>query len=262
MSGGDAERVRVSLSEPARGRLVATVTVDRPAKLNALTGSMMDELATGVGALSAETNLAAVVLTGAGSKAFIGGADITEMAQLDEDAARAYIARLHRCCAALRALPVPVIARIEGYALGAGMEIAAACDLRVASADAVFGMPEVRIGIPSVIEAALLPMLVGWGRAREILLLGQTFPAERAASWGFVERLAPIGTLDAAVDECVEALLAGGPNAVRAQKALIRRWEQLPVEDAIEVGIETFASAFRTEEPRRMMSAFIATKRQ
>lgn len=101
-------------------------------------------------------------------------------------------------------LPIPTIARINGYAFGAGMEIAAACDVRVCVDTATFGMPEVRLGIPSVVEAALLPHLIGWGRTRELLLFGETFSAEEARAWGFVERVAPVGGLDDAIERWLE----------------------------------------------------------
>lgn len=254
--------IHVVLAEPRPGRQVATITVDRAAKLNTLTSALMRDFVACVARLGQEQDLAAVVLTGAGERAFIGGADIAEMAQLTEETARPFITGLHRCCAALRDLPVPVIARIQGYALGAGMEVAAACDLRVASSTAVFGMPEVKVGIPSVIEAALLPMLIGWGHTRELLLFGETIPAETASAWGFIERLAPPDGLDGAVEACVDALLEAGSNAVRIQKRLIRTWERLPVEDAVEAGIDAFASAWRTDEPRRMMGAFLDGKRR
>lgn len=123
-----------------------------------------------------------MVLTGAGDKSFIGGADIREMAALTPATAETFITRLHAMCACLRDLPVPVIARINGYAIGAGLEVAAACDLRVASNSAVFGMPEVKVGIPSVIEAALLPSLIGWGRTRELLYLGENIGWSSASS--------------------------------------------------------------------------------
>ena len=123
-------------------------------------------------------------LSGAGERAFVGGADINELAALDRDSARDFITLVHRCCDAFRRLPVPVIARIDGYALGAGLELAAACDLRVASERSHFGMPEVRIGIPSVVEAALLPRLIGAGRARRLLLTGETIDAADRARLG------------------------------------------------------------------------------
>ncbi len=260
-------RVRVTLTQPKPGCQVARVVVDHPAKLNTLGRALMQEFIAQLADLAKQEDLVAAVLTGAGERAFIGGASIDEMAALTEQTARDFITSLHLCCEALRALPVPVIARIQGYALGAGMEIAAACDLRVASSAAVFGMPEVRIGIPSVIEAALLPTFMGWGRAREVLLLGETFSAEQAAAWGFVERVASPADLDGAVelawvDACLASLLDAGPNAVRIQKKLIREWERLPPDAAIAAGIEAFASAWDTDEPRRMMRAFLDSKRR
>jgi enoyl-CoA hydratase/carnithine racemase len=241
--------------------MVARVTIDNAARLNILGSTLMEAFIGEVGALGARDELRAVVLTGAGARAFIGGADIREMAALDAAGARAFITRLHRMCAVLRDLPVPVIARVNGYALGAGLEVAAACDLRVAAADAMFGMPEVRVGIPSVIEAALLPGLIGWGRTRELLLLGETIDARTALRWGLVERVAPADALDAAVDACVDALLAAGPRAVRLQKQLIRRWEDLPVGAAIAAGIDAFAEAYATDEPARLMRGFLERKR-
>src|SRR5213592_3594368 len=137
--------------------------------------------------LEADPALRLVILTGAGERAFVGGADINELAALDQDSARDLITLVHRCCDGFRRLPVPVIARIDGYALGAGLELAAACDLRVASDRAQFGMPEVRVGIPSVVEAALLPQLIGYGRARRLLLTGVTIDAEEALAWALVD---------------------------------------------------------------------------
>ncbi|MBV8185525.1 MAG: enoyl-CoA hydratase/isomerase family protein, partial [Hyphomicrobiales bacterium] len=199
--GGNVE-VRL---EEGRGGLVARVTIDNRPKLNTLNSALMSRLVDALNALGGNGKLRAIVLTGAGERAFIGGADIDEMARLDPHTARAFITRVHECCAALRRLPVPVFARINGYALGAGMEVAAACDLRLAAKSASFGMPEVKLGIPSVVEAALLPLLVGWGRAREILLLGETFGAADALAWGLVERVAPAAGLDVAVEGCLAA---------------------------------------------------------
>src|SRR5690606_34626511 len=123
------------------------------------------------------------------------------------------------------------------------------CDLRIAAASARFGMPEVRLGIPSVVEAALLPGLVGWGRTRQLLLLGEVYEAEEAARWGLLERVVADEALDSAVDEWVDALLLATPRAIRLQKALIRKWEDLPVSDAVRAGIDAFGSAYETDEP-------------
>ena len=259
---GTTGQIAVDMVEPAPGRLVATVTIANAAKLNTLNTPLMDRFVEAVEGLAARQDVVAVVLAGDGGRAFIGGADINEMAALDRDSARAFITRIHRCCRALRHLPMPVIARIQGYTLGAGLEIAAACDIRVAAEGAMFGMPEVKIGIPSVVEAALLPMLIGWGRTREMLLFGETITAGQAAAWGLVERLVPQTELDAAVAGYVRSLLSAGPQAVRRQKALIRAWEDLPVSQAVAAGIDAFAASWDTDEPRSTMAAFLAAKRR
>jgi enoyl-CoA hydratase/carnithine racemase len=248
--------------EPRESGAVARVTIDNADKLNVLGSALMVDFVARVAALGAREDLRAVVLTGTGGRAFIGGADVREIARLDAARAREFITGLHRMCATLRELPVPVIARINGYALGAGLEVAAACDLRVASANAVFGMPEVKIGIPSVIEAALLPALIGWGRARELLLLGETIDAQTALRWGLVERVVPVDALDAAVEEYLASLCSAGPRAVRLQKKLIRRWEDLPLGAAIAAGIDCFADAYATDEPARLMQAFLDRPRR
>jgi enoyl-CoA hydratase len=160
----------------------------------------------------------------------------------------------------VRAIPVPVIARIQGYCFGAGLELAAACDFRIASETAELGMPEVRLGIPSVVEAALLPTLIGWGRTRRLLLTGETIDAECALSWGLVEEVTAADELDGAVEACVADILACGPAAIRGQKALIAAWETLPLAAAITAGVEAFADAYRTDEPARMMAEFLAAR--
>ncbi len=183
------------------------------------------------------------------------------MAALDRDSARDFITLVHRCCDGFRRLAVPVIARIDGYALGAGLELAAACDLRVASERAQFGMPEVRIGIPSVVEAALLPQLIGHGRARRLLLTGETIGAAEALAWGLVDAVAPPAALDAEVERFAAAILAGGLRALRIQKALIGDWQDLSTSAAIARGIDAFAEAYDTDEPRRMAEARLAAMR-
>jgi enoyl-CoA hydratase/carnithine racemase len=239
------------------GGAVATVTIDNAAKLNILDTRLMSIFVSEIEALAARADLRVVVLRGAGERAFIGGVDIREMAGLDPRSAESLITLVHRTCDCLRALPVPVIARIDGYALGGGLEVAAACDMRVASRRARFGMPEVKVGIPSVVEAVLLPHLIGWGRTRELLLCGETIDAATAERWGLVEEVVEPDALDAAVERRVAALLAAGPRAVRLQKALIREWEALPPAAAIEAGIRCFVDAWTTDEPAARMRDFM-----
>jgi enoyl-CoA hydratase/carnithine racemase len=243
-----------------RGR-VARIVVDHPSRLNILNSPLIAQLTSAINNLRDDESLRALILTGAGERAFIGGADINEMIELDEDSARAFITRLHLACESLRTLPVPVIARISGYCLGAGLEVAASCDLRVASDRSSFGMPEVRVGIPSVIEAALLPRLVGWGNAARLIYTGETITAKEAFDCGLIDRVVPKEQLDQAVNRWVEAILEAGPRAIRLQKALLGEWQRLSLDEAIERGIESFAHAYCTDEPRVMMSRFLKRKR-
>ena len=252
-----APRLSLEIEPHHGGGKVARLTLDHPGKLNILNRALIGELAEKVKGLAAIPDLRVLVLTGAGERAFIGGADIRNLVQLDQASAGPFITALHQACEALRLLPVPVIARIHGYALGAGLEVAAACDLRIASEHARFGMPEVKVGIPSVIEAALLPSLIGWGRTRRLLLTGETIDAQTAERWGLVEWCVPAAQLDAAVGELVDAIIACGPNAVRLQKTLIREWEDLPMSQAIARGITRFTDSFAVDEPQRRMNDFL-----
>ncbi len=260
MTDAASPRIEVRLTSDERGA-VAYLTVDNRRKLNTLDRALMTDFVRQVEALAGRDDLRALVLTGAGDKAFIGGANIPEMAALDPASAEGYITLVHRTCDCLRQLPVPVIARIEGYVLGAGLEVAVSCDLRVACSRAKFGMPEVKVGIPSVVEAALIPHLIGFGRARELLMLGETIDAETALRWGLVERVVAPEALDREIDKVLVALLAAGPQAVRRQKQLMREWEKLPIDRAIGVGIDAFVRAFDSDEPKRLMSAFMQRKR-
>ena len=253
--------VVVRREQRSEGGHLARVTIDNISKLNSLNRELMVEIVNAVAALDNDPQLRLAILSGAGERAFVGGADVGEIAALDHVTARSFITLVHRCCAAFRRLPVPVIARIDGYALGAGLELACACDLRVASERAIFGMPEVRVGIPSVVEAALLPKLIGPGRARRLLLTGETIGAGEALSWGLVDAVAPPGGLDDAVERLARSILAAGPQAVRLQKSLILEWEELPTTAAIERGIDCFVAAFDTDEPARMAGALLSELR-
>ncbi len=244
------------------GRGVVVLTIDNAAKLNTLNTAVMTDLIAAAEQLAGDRALRVAILRGAGERAFIGGADINEMSALQPESARAFITLVHRSCDAFRRLPVPVIARVQGYVFGAGVEIAAACDMRVAGADAQFGMPEVRLGVPSVVEAALLPQLIGWGRTRQWLLTGDRIDAMTASAWGLVETVVPRDQLDGAVERLVESILASGANAVRLQKALIAEWEDLPLRQAIQRGIGRFAEAWQSDEPRLLMGEFVRQQRE
>lgn len=246
----------MELEERADGR-VATVTVDYQAKLNILGRARTERLRDAFLELANDQELRAVVLAGAGERAFIGGADITEMVEFTPATARTFITTLHEACQAIRDLPVPVIAKIDGYCLGGGLEIAASCDLRVATDRSTFGMPEVRVGLPSVIEAALLPSIVGWGRARELVYTGESWDAAEAERAGLLERVVAASELDGAVNGWLTSILANGPRAIRAQKRLVGLWERLSLEDSIALSIDVFEATWEHEEPREAMRAFL-----
>ena len=257
--GADLVSTRM-IDRDGRGRFVR-LTIERPAKLNALDPATIRALTAAAKPLSEDAHLRAALVTGAGDRAFVGGADVETMAELDAAGAEAFITELHHAIAAIRAIPVPVIARINGYCLGAGLELAAACDLRVASDNAVFGMPEVKVGMPSVIEAALLPRLIGWGQAARLLLLGESISAAEALEIGLVEKVVAPAELDGAVEAWIDAILAAGANAVRLQKALMREWERLPLDAAIRSGIESFRASFSGDEPHRMLKSFLERRK-
>ena len=244
-----------------QGRIVR-ITLNNAKKLNTLNTPLIEQLSTATKRYQDDEDLRLMILTGSGNRAFIGGVDINELAGLNPATAVAFITRLHNLCSIIRNVPVPVIAKISGYCLGGGLEVAASCDLRVATADSTFGMPEVNVGIPSVIEAALLPRLIGLGKARELVYTGELISAEEALRCGLVERVVPEEELDRAVEDWVEAITNAGPKAIRLQKSLLRHWESLPLDQAIEQGIHFLAKAYESDEPRVLMKRFLKQKRK
>ncbi len=240
---------------------VVTISINNMARLNSLSSEVMSAFIAAVREAGADPALRCMIVTGEGERSFMGGANMLELEALNPVTARTFLTQIHTMSQVLRDLPVPVIARVNGFCLGAGLEVMAACDMHIASDNAVFGMPEVRIGLPSVVEAALLPQLIGWGRTKVLLYTGDNIDAPTALAWGLVERVVPAAGLDAAVEEWVTAIVESGPRAIRLQKELIREWEAMPVNDAIQAGIRTIARAYETDEPHRMVGAALARLR-
>jgi enoyl-CoA hydratase/carnithine racemase len=257
-----AHKVEVT-REKREGGWVARVVYDYARRLNVLNPPALEELTETFHGLAKEADLRAIVFGGAGGRAFIGGADINFMATMKQpDEGRAFITLVHRLCQSIRDCPVPVICRMDGYTLGAGLEVAAACDIRIASSTAHFGMPEVKVGVPSVVEAALLPRLIGWGRTSWLLLTAENIDANKAEAWGMVEQVVPTEKLDQAIERCVESICDATPRAVRAQKRLMRRWERLPLDEAVQAGIDAFAQSVGEGEHIERMTAFVNRKRK
>jgi enoyl-CoA hydratase len=257
-----AHKVEIKRERRESG-VVARVVFDNSRRLNVLNPPALHDLIETFHALSKEADLRVVVFSGAGGKAFIGGADINHMAGMrSSDDGRAFITLVHKLCQAIRDCPVPVICRAEGYTLGAGLEVAAACDIRIATDTAFFGMPEVKVGVPSVVEAALLPRLIGWGRTSWMLLTAENIDAAKAEAWGMVEQVVPAPKIDDAVERCVHSIVEATPLAVRAQKRLMRRWERLSLDEAVQAGIDAFAQSVSDGEHIERMGAFINRKRK
>lgn len=233
---------------------VATISIDNVAQLNCMSQAHVHAFIDAVSVLVDDPDLRVLVVTGEGDRAFVGGSDLHEVGELNAPRARDFLALTHRMCKMLRDFPVPVIARVNGYCLGGGLELMAACDMRIASDNALFGMPEVKIGLPSVAEAALLPQLIGWGRTRLLLYTGENIDARTALEWGLVEKVVPAGDLDVELGRWVTSIVEAGPAAIRLQKELIREWESMPVNDAIEAGIRCIYRAFGSDEPTRMIA--------
>lgn len=248
--------------EQRAGGTVARISLDNPRKLNILTREALGALVETMREVELNAGLRAVVITGAGEKAFIGGADLDTLGALDSLSAREFIGMVHAACAAVRDCPVPVIARVNGWCIGAGVELAAACDLRIAVDTAAFAMPEVRLGIPSVVEAALLPRLMGAGRARWLVMTGETIGARQALEWGLVEKVVPAEHLDSAVNAALDAVLAASDEAIRAQKRLAKLWEEAPLEASVRASVDEFARAYETPEPARRIHAFRSRRKK
>ncbi|OLD84358.1 MAG: hypothetical protein AUG55_02715 [Candidatus Rokubacteria bacterium 13_1_20CM_4_70_13] len=243
-----------TLAVERRGDVV-WCALDRP-PLNLFEPGLIAALRATFEALARDAAIRAAVVTGRG-RAFTGGMDVRVLHGLDAASARALITDLCAAIDAVHRAPFPVLAAVHGACLGAGFELALACDLRVAAANASFGLPEVRVGVPSVIQAALLPPLIGPGRAAEMLLLGTPVDATRALGWGLVNRVVEPGALAAAVDETLAMLLACAPGAVRAQKALMIRWRETDLPSAVRAGIDAFVACYAGDEPREGAAAFL-----
>ncbi len=219
---------------------VARIFLDRADEANALDTPLLVGLRSSLDDLTRRKDLRVAVLGGRG-RVFCGGADVHELSSLTAATAGAFVERIHRVCQAIRGLPVPVVARLHGAVIGAGLEIAAACDLRIAAEGTRFAMPEVRLGIPSVVEAALLPRLIGSGRAAWLVLTGEPIDARRACEWGLVEEIGG----DEAVERLLKSLLAGDREALKVQKELLQLWDEAPLADSVDRSIQLFGRSYK-----------------
>lgn len=240
---------------------VATVTVNRPDKLNALNATVMDDLEACFAALGSDSGARGVILTGAGPKSFVAGADIARFTELDAESGHAFALRGQSVFNRIETLGKPVVAAVNGYALGGGCELALACHLRVASENARFGQPEVNLGIlPGYGGTQRLPRLVGRGRALEMILTGDAVTAQRAFEIGLVNRVVPADELLATARTLILGILAKAPLAVSMALDAVRM-SDMPLDQGQEFEAVLFGQACGTDDFKEGVAAFLE-KRQ
>lgn len=235
---------------------VATITIDRPQALNALNSEVLRELDQAIAEAESDATRC-VVLTGAGDKAFVAGADVIAMSRMTRREAQAFSCFGNRVFRRLERLPCPTIAAVGGFALGGGCELALACDLRVASTTASFGQPEVGLGItPGFGGTQRLPRLVGLARAKELLFTSRRIGADEALALGLVNRVVHPGELLAEAAALAQQIASQAPVAVRAVKAALQLGAQTDLDTALAIEATEFASCFETHDQVEAMTAF------
>ncbi len=251
------ENLLVEISER-----IATVTINRPKSLNALNPATMRELSAALEEVSHRDDAGVILLTGAGDKAFVAGADISAMRDFTPVQALEFALFGQGVLERIEQSPKPVIGVINGYALGGGCELAMACDILVASDTARFGQPEVNLGIlPGYGGTQRLPRLVGRNLAKELVLTGEMIPAQRAYEIGLVNRVVPQADLMNAAREIAGKILSKGPLAVGAAKRVMNRGLDLDLPNACALEANAFAVCFSTEDRSEGMTAFLEKRK-
>lgn len=241
---------------------VAVVTVNRPQALNALSPEVVSELEAAFARAGQDADVRGVILTGAGDRAFMAGADIASMAPLTPVEARAWGARGQALLFQIERLPKPVVAAVNGYALGGGLEIAMACDFIVAVPEAKLGQPEVLLGvIPGFAGTQRLARLVGPAKAKQLCMTGEQITAEEAHRLGLVAEVAPRQELLPRCEAILRKMLSNGPVAIRLAKEVINRGLNMDLEAAASLELDAFALCFSTEDQKEGMKAFLEKRK-
>lgn len=237
---------------------VARIVLNRPEKMNALSRALLDELMEAFGRVERERDVRAVILSGAGGRAFCAGTDIEELATLDVEGARRAAERGQQVCERIERCSVPVIAAVGGVAAGGGCELALACHIRIASANARFSLPETRLGvIPAYGGTQRLPRAVGSGRALEMMLAGHVMSAEEALRLGLVNRVTEAEHLLEEASSFVHEIMQLAPLAIRACLEAVTRGLMLPLEEGLKLESELFSGLFATADMREGTRAFL-----
>ena len=247
------ENIAVELAGP-----IAVVTVDRPNKLNALDNETISELCASIEQCDADSRVGVIVLTGAGEKAFVAGADISMLAEQGVVDGRENSRHGQRLTTLLEESPKPVIAAINGYALGGGLELALACDLRYASTNARLGLPEVSLGIlPGYGGTQRLQRVVGMGNALQIILSGDPVTAEEAHRIGLVNGVFEPDELRDEVMKRARRIVSRGPMALALAKQAVRRGADIPLAEGLQLEADLFGMISSTEEMKEGTQAFL-----
>jgi enoyl-CoA hydratase len=268
MAGSDPDRpqwqfIKLSVGTDAAGGPdlpphVALLTISRAQRLNALNLQVLDELLSAAETCAGDADIRAVVITGEGDRAFVSGADIGEMVGLDVLSGTAFGLKGQAALQALASMPKPVIAAVGGYALGGGLELILACDIRIAGENARFGSPEVTLGIcPGFGGSQRLPRLIGPGAAKDLIFSGRIIGAVEARSIGLVEKVVPAGEHLKASLELARQMAAAAPLAVAAAKEAIDRGADVPLAAALRIEAAAFGRCFATEDQKEGMRAFL-----
>lgn len=237
---------------------LAIVTINRPKALNALNSETLKDLDVVLEDLEKDNNIYCVILTGAGEKAFVAGADISEMKDLSEEEGKEFGLLGNKVFRRLEKLDKPVIAAISGFALGGGCELAMACDIRIASEKAKFAQPEAGLGItPGFGGTQRLPRLVGEGKAKELIYTCAIVKAEEALRIGLVNKVVSLESLMDEARAMAKTIIANAPIAVKLCKDAINRGMQVDIDKAVEIEARDFGKCFSTEDQKEGMTAFI-----
>jgi len=240
---------------------VVRITINREAAHNALNSAVLERLAELIDELENDGEVIAVVITGAGKKAFVAGADVREIQEAGE-ARTALIGRGQEILSKIRHSSKVVIAAVNGYALGGGCELAMACDIRIASENATFGLPEVKLGLMTGYGGSqLLSRLIGTGRAKYVMFTGDMFTARDAYQWGLVERICSAEDLMEEAMALAKKIAANGPFAVRSCKKAIDRGISLPLDEAMSLELEIYDKVARSEDAEAGLTAFLEKKK-
>lgn len=241
---------------------VAVVTINRPKVLNALNRRTIEELTATMESFKEDESIRAVVLTGAGEKSFVAGADISELQKLDPLSAQSTARLGQQLTNLIESLGKPVIAAVNGFALGGGCELAMACAIRLASENAKFGQPEVKLGlIPGYGGTQRLARLVGWGRALEMILTGEAISAEEAYRIGLVNRIVPRAELLGEAEKLGRSIASLAPVAVRLGMEAVYGGYGLTLRDGLEREASLFGLVYATEDASEGLKAFLEKRR-